>query len=692
MPVVSMTSSNMDPTFSTKVKAIFIFVTMIKMILIILFSSEYRDGLFIPFVQEFLTQGGNPWEYTTLGDDAFPYPPFMLYVLSVFLAPLNVLGGGAIAEGILYGLPLLLSDLLITYILIKLFPWEKTEVFIFYFCSPIILFSTYMHGQLDIIPTAILFASIYLLTKKYYVYSALVISIAVSTKFHTIAVIPLMIIYLINQGKFKEALYFALLPVAVYLGFAFPYIDSSESLLNLGMPTDKQQLIFDSYISVGQAKVYLPIILIIAIYLRFAVYRKINADLLFAAIGTLFSIFLLLIEPAPGWFIWTIPFFTIFYIRYFNGLQHYIFYSTLSFFYLVYYLLFHQYDHIPLKFLDTPIITSPLTSFLPLNHILFTAIQGVLLVSIYQFYKNGIKSNQVYTMEQAFVLGIGGDSGAGKSTLIQYLKHMFHDRLLQLEGDGDHKWERGDENWQAFTHLDPKANLLHRQADQVSLLKSRKTIKRSDYDHHTGKFTEADKIKPKDFLVIAGLHPFYLPKMRKVIDLKIFLDLGEALRTSWKIQRDQKERGYTVEQVLAALEKRKSDSEHYIKPQKQFTDLIIRFFPAEEEKFENYVYHGRLGLEVEMNASIPLDKVIQAFQDNGYDLTWDYSQDLNMQYVRFHKEPIDLDVERYVNRYVTNSSELIDNAHWQSGYAGIIQFLILFAMSEIMQERAQLYA
>ena len=33
------------------------------------------------------------------------------------------------------------------------------------------------------------------------------------------------------------------------------------------------------------------------------------------------------------------------------------------------------------------------------------------------------------------------------------------------EGDGDHKWQRGDSNWSKFTHLDPKANFIHKQAD-----------------------------------------------------------------------------------------------------------------------------------------------------------------------------------------------------------------------------------
>ncbi|MFT6260419.1 MAG: uridine kinase [Crocinitomicaceae bacterium] len=677
-----------DPTFSTKFKVFFGIALLVKLALLTLFSSGYQDDLFIPFVLNYLEFGGNPWEYQDASHEAFPYPPLMLYILSAFLLPTQFLPNSQIIEGILYGLPLLLSDLLITIILIRLYIWYKKEIFIFYFASPIILFSTYMHGQLDILPTAILFLSIFLLTKRHYLYSAIIAGLAISTKFHTIAALPLMAIYLLNQGKFKETAYMVTIPMLMYFGFSFPYLSTGEGYQELVVQNEKQNLIFDSYFTIGAAKVYLPILAAVIIYLRFAAYRKINTDLLYAAIGALFSIFLLLIEPSPAWYVWMVPFFTIFYIRYFDGLQHHVLHISLIGLYLLYYLLFHEYSHSKLLFLHEEVSLSFGVNSFPLGNIIFTALQAVLLTIIYQFYKNGIGSNSTYTMEQSFIIGIGGDSGSGKSTLIGNLRSMFNDQLLELEGDGDHKWERGNSNWQARTHLDPKANLLHRQAEQVARLKNRKTIKRSDYDHITGTFTEADRIKPKDFVVLAGLHPFYLPKMRKVIDLKIFLDLDERLRTSWKITRDINQRGYSKQQILDSLAARQNDSELYIKPQKQFSDIVISLFPAEENKFNEHIYHGQLGLSIAMNAGIPVDGVIQAFQTHGCKIHWDYSQDLKTQYIRFNMEPLNLDINWYANRFIINSSELLDIPKWQPGYAGIIQFLVMFAISDIMQERA----
>ena len=49
----------------------------------------------------------------------------------------------------------------------------------------------------------------------------------------------------------------------------------------------------------------------------------------------------------------------------------------------------------------------------------------------------------------------------------------------------------------------------------------------------------------------------------------------------WKIQRDTAKRGYSVEQVLQSLEKRKNDSANFIRPQRTFADIVVQFYPPE---------------------------------------------------------------------------------------------------------------
>ena len=50
------------------------------------------------------------------------------------------------------------------------------------------------------------------------------------------------------------------------------------------------------------------------------------------------------------------------------------------------------------------------------------------------------------------------------------------------------------------------------------------------------------------------------------------------LRCYWKLGRDQGDRGHGREEVMTQIEKRRVDAEKYIYPQKQYADLVIRYF------------------------------------------------------------------------------------------------------------------
>ncbi len=59
-------------TFSGTFKTAFGLVIVTKIVLLLLFSSGYQETLFFPFITSYLEQGGNPWEYTHIENEAFP--------------------------------------------------------------------------------------------------------------------------------------------------------------------------------------------------------------------------------------------------------------------------------------------------------------------------------------------------------------------------------------------------------------------------------------------------------------------------------------------------------------------------------------------------------------------------------------------------------------------------------------------
>lgn len=174
------------------------------------------------------------------------------------------------------------------------------------------------------------------------------------------------------------------------------------------------------------------------------------------------------------------------------------------------------------------------------------------------------------------VFSITGDSGSGKSTLSNILKKHFSNSFL-LECDRYHKWERNDENWKNYTHLNPNANLITKMNSDIFDLRIGKKVYHVDYDHDTGKFTDQQKIESTDNIIVCGLHNLY-ENLDYLYDLKIFIDTDEQLKIKWKINRDTKERGYSIQKCVEQIENRKEDYEKFIKPQINKSDLIINFF------------------------------------------------------------------------------------------------------------------
>ncbi len=227
-----------------------------------------------------------------------------------------------------------------------------------------------------------------------------------------------------------------------------------------------------------------------------------------------------------------------------------------------------------------------------------------------------------------YVIAVAGDSGSGKTTFSQFLNTRLNKhRSVFIEGDGLHRWERGNSNWRDYTHLDPKANELHKQLGIVERLKFHRSAEGRDYLHSSGTFSKFYTIKPKEFVVLIGLHSWYLPRMREMVDLKIYLDTEETLRRHWKIIRDMQGRGYSREKVISQIESRVEDANVYIQPQKEFADILIRIKSNTGFDVGIEVEDLSLSTEFHISTNFKIDNELNKYcSDNN----WQYSK--NMQY------------------------------------------------------------
>lgn len=201
------------------------------------------------------------------------------------------------------------------------------------------------------------------------------------------------------------------------------------------------------------------------------------------------------------------------------------------------------------------------------------------LIKMYDISYDFLDIQYKLVLSKCNIIAISGDSGSGKTTLMKHLMGLFPEsKLINLETDRYHKWERGNENYQTITHLNPDANHLELMSNDVYNLKIGNDIYQVDYDHTTGKFTNKQLIESKDNIILCGLHTLYNQKMNDIIDIKVFMDTDRELIKKWKIRRDVDERGHSMERVIQQINSRKEDYYKYIDSQKENADIVIQFY------------------------------------------------------------------------------------------------------------------
>lgn len=181
-------------------------------------------------------------------------------------------------------------------------------------------------------------------------------------------------------------------------------------------------------------------------------------------------------------------------------------------------------------------------------------------------------------IDRPVILGIVGDSATGKTTLSRGIAQILgKDRCTVFCTDDYHRYDRKERAERGISALDPQANYIDIIETHLRCLREGHPILKPIYNHADGSLGRPEYLAPKDFVIAEGLLAYTTRNMRDCFDVKIYLDPEEALRVRWKVKRDTTKRGYTEEEVLSSLERRKGDSPAFIHPQRTFADIVIRF-------------------------------------------------------------------------------------------------------------------
>ncbi|AFZ43727.1 phosphoribulokinase [Halothece sp. PCC 7418] len=214
--------------------------------------------------------------------------------------------------------------------------------------------------------------------------------------------------------------------------------------------------------------------------------------------------------------------------------------------------------------------------------------------------------------ERRIILGIVGDSAAGKTTLTKGIAQILgEDNVTVICTDDYHRYDRAQRKENGLSALHPDCNYLDVMQQHIALLRGGQPILKPIYNHDTGQFDPPEYIQPKKFVILEGLLGYYTRACRDAFDVKVYLAPPESLRATWKVKRDTRKRGYTEQQVLEALQKREPDSEAFIRPQREWADVIVSFYPPKEHREES---NGHLNVRLVLRPTIPHPDLVRLFE------------------------------------------------------------------------------
>jgi uridine kinase len=178
------------------------------------------------------------------------------------------------------------------------------------------------------------------------------------------------------------------------------------------------------------------------------------------------------------------------------------------------------------------------------------------------------------------VIGIAGGSGSGKTTVAQtILQRVGSDRIAFLQHDSYYKDLRGlppvQRNQFNFDH--PNSLETGLLIEHIAALRKGKAVDVPIYDFSTDSRTaETFTVQPRDVILVEGILIFTEPALRKVFDIKIFVDTDADLRFIRRLERDITERGRTTESVIKQyMHTVRPMHLEFVEPSKRYADIII---------------------------------------------------------------------------------------------------------------------
>lgn len=177
-------------------------------------------------------------------------------------------------------------------------------------------------------------------------------------------------------------------------------------------------------------------------------------------------------------------------------------------------------------------------------------------------------------------IGIAGGTGSGKTTVVnQIINELQHDEVDVIYQDSYYKETShlSFEERKAINFDHPQSIDFDLLVEHLKTLKNNKNVEQPIYSFKTHNRTgETITTRPRKVMIVEGILILANPAIRKMLDIKIYVQTDSDERLIRRLKRDISERGRDLDEVLNRYQNTlKPMHLQFIEPTKEFADIII---------------------------------------------------------------------------------------------------------------------
>jgi uridine kinase len=177
-------------------------------------------------------------------------------------------------------------------------------------------------------------------------------------------------------------------------------------------------------------------------------------------------------------------------------------------------------------------------------------------------------------------LGIAGGTGSGKSTVARKIAEgLPPDSVGVIDHDSYYR-DHSDLAPEARTKLNydhPDALDNDLLVQHLEELRAGRGVDVPIYDFKThSRVRERRRLEPTRIIIVEGILVFVEERVRKLLDVKVFVDTDADIRVFRRIRRDIEQRGRTFQSIREQYYKTVRPMHlQFVEPSKRWADLIV---------------------------------------------------------------------------------------------------------------------